>query len=189
MSHSIAEAERELFAEALTCSEDLPAEFVAQALDGPAAERAIDRSEALFRAIAQIEEGGGEEGDERGGHEQSLHRIEAKLNVLLDLVGALVRRDMPTLPLRSVRWSRRGLALPQEAATAPGTLGLLRLQPASWLPQTVELPVEVIACGNESGQNWLWLRLAPRPSSFESAVERHLFRLHRRAIAGARRQR
>jgi hypothetical protein len=51
------------------------------------------------------------------------------------------------------------------------------------------LPVEVVACGNESGQSWLWLRLSPRPRALESAIERHLFRLHRRAIAGARRQR
>lgn len=187
---SIETAERELFGEALACDEVLPAMFAAGDGDDEAArERAAERSESLLRSIAQVEDMQGEDGEDRGAAELALQRVEAKLNLLLELVGEIVRRDSAPLPEQPVRWSRHGLAVPAEAAVVPGMRGLLRLQPAAWLPQVLELPAEVVAVGDREGRRWAWLRFSPLPGALESAIERHLFRLHRRAIAGARRQR
>ncbi|MFN3843155.1 MAG: PilZ domain-containing protein [Rehaibacterium terrae] len=182
-------AERELFDDALTCREALPAEFVPDALDAASRERAAERAEGLLRAIALVEDGHGEEGDERGANEPVLQRIEAKLNLLFELVGLVVRREVAPLPVVELRWSRRGVELAGASPVAPGQAGLLRLQPVSWLPQAIELPVEVIAVDRREPAPRLWLRFSPLPEALESALERHLFRLHRRAIAGARRQR
>ncbi|MBB5016489.1 PilZ domain-containing protein [Rehaibacterium terrae] len=182
-------AERELFDDALTCREALPAEFVPDALDAASRERAAERAEGLLRAIALVEDSHGEEGDERGANEPVLQRIEAKLNLLFELVGLVVRREVAPLPVVELRWSRRGVELAGASPVAPGQAGLLRLQPVSWLPQAIELPVEVIAVDRCEPAPRLWLRFSPLPEALESALERHLFRLHRRAIAGARRQR
>ena len=66
----------------------------------------------------------------------------------------------------------------------------MRLQPADWLPDHIELPVQVLgeaASGN--GGLYLWLRLQSTGEALDTALERHLFRLHRRQIADSRRPR
>lgn len=186
MSTEIERAERELFGEALACEGRLPAEFHA---DGVDAARALERAESLLRSIALIEDGQAEESEERGATELALQRIEARLNLLLELVGALARGGQAGLPVAAVRWSRRGLVMARAADAVPGQAGWVRMQPAAWLPQTIDLPVEVAAVGDRAGEPAIWLRFAPLPEALESALERHLFRQHRRAIADARRQR
>ena len=47
----------------------------------------------------------------------------------------------------------------------------------------------VLACVEDGGTWQLWLGFGPLPPALESALERHLFRVHRRAIAESRRPR
>ena len=65
-----------------------------------------------------------------------------------------------------------------------------RLQPCDWLPDHIDLPVVIVAeAANGAGAHYLWLRFEGLSDALEMALERHLFRLHRRQIAEARRLR
>lgn len=186
MSRAIADAEAELFGEALTCHGDFPLSFQATASESGGVDRAIERAETVLRTIALVEDSHGEEFEERGAHELALQRIEAKLNLVLETLSILIRRDAPHLPVLPMRWSRFGAQLLQPRAELPAQ-GFLILQPVAWMPQRVELPVERIAEIAESdGQQRIWLRFSPLPPALEHALERHLFRLHRREIAATR---
>ncbi|HEY9253827.1 MAG TPA: PilZ domain-containing protein, partial [Stenotrophomonas sp.] len=59
-----------------------------------------------------------------------------------------------------------------------------------WLPEAIELPVRVLAeAASGTGGCFLWLQFDDLEPGLEAALERHLFRLHRRQIAETRRSR
>ncbi len=181
-------AEFELFDDALSCELLQPAEF---RLGSAAGRQAA--AESLLRSLAQIEDFRGEDlGDERGELPLVAQRIEAKLDLMMVLVGRLVRQHEDTLSLRPVRWSRRGIRLETgtRTAAAPGAAGVLCLQPSEWLPEKIELPVTLLSeAASGNGGFFLWLKFADLGAGLEAAMERHLFRLHRRQIADARHER
>lgn len=173
-------ADAALFGDALACEETRRSTFLPQPVDAVLAEAACLRAEASLRAIAVIEDAGGDEED--AAQSPALRRIEARLDLLMTLLGTLAQRSQ-TDPLVSLRWSAVGACLPTRAALAEGSTGLFRIQAALWLPEPLELPATVIAC--EPGQA-VWLRFGPLTEAATSALERHLFRQHRRAIAERR---
>jgi len=179
-------AEQQLFDETLSCELVLPVEF----RPGAAPPRA-GAAEALLRGLAQVEDTRAEDGlEERGELPLAVQRMEAKLDLMLGLLGRLVRQAQPMLPLRPVRWSRLGMRLetPAPAGLAPGTAGVLALQPGEWLPEALELPVRILAeAASGTGGGFLWLRFDELAPGLEAALDRHLFRLHRRQVAEARR--
>lgn len=179
------DADQLLFADALTFCSEFPAAYSAVAPESGSVERALSRSEATLHSIAMIEDTQVDEPDDHHGTDVALQRVEAKLNLILELLGKLARRGADALPLRPMRWSRRGVALHQPFGTADDPSGFLLIQAVSWLPQPLELPVERLASDPASGngEQILYLRFAPRPPALEAAIERHLFRLHRRQIA------
>lgn len=181
-------AESELFDETLSCELALPAEFrIGSAVIRPGT------AEILLRSVALVEDARGDDGhDDRSDATLQVQRLEAKLDLVMVLLGRLVRQSSQDLPLRPLRWSRRGIRLEQGARSgaAPGSMGVIRLQPCDWLPDHIDLPVVIVAeAANGSGAHYLWLRFEGLSDALEMALERHLFRLHRRQIAEARRLR
>ncbi len=180
-------AESELFDDTLSCELDIPAEFVA----GSRQTARSGSAEALLRGLAQVEEARSDDTHEdRGNLPPLVQRMDAKLDLLLVLLGRLARQQGDDLPLRPVRWSRKGLRLETgaRAGAVPGSAGSVKLQPADWLPDHVELPVTVIAeSASGTGSHYLWLRFEPLGAGLEAAMERHIFRLHRRQVAETRR--
>jgi hypothetical protein len=182
-------AETELFEDTLSCDVALPAAFE----PGSTAIRA-GATEMLLRSVALVEDSRGTDGDDdRGGDgNPQLQRLEARMDLALVLLGRLLRQSVQALPLRPVRWSRRGLRLElgQRTGAVQGSAGIVRLQPADWLPDHIELPVQVLGeATSGNGGVYLWLRLQSTGEALETALERHLFRLHRRQIADSRRPR
>lgn len=181
-------AECELFDDALSCQLPQPAEFRLGSAPGRQA-----AAESLLRSLAQVEDFRAEDlGEERGELPLAVQRMEAKLDLMMVLVGRLVRQQHDALPLRPVRWSRRGIRLETGARTAaaPGAAGVLCLQPCQWLPEQIELPVSLLGeAVSGNGGFYLWLKFAQLGAGLEAAMERHLFRLHRRQIAEARQAR
>ena len=180
-------AESELFDETLSCDVALPAEFrLGSSVIRPGS------AETLLRSVALVEDSRGDDGhDDRGESSTQLQRLEAKLDLTMVLLGRLVRQSAQDLDLRPLRWSRRGIRLELGARTgAPaGSLGMIRLQPCDWLPDHIDLPVAVLAeAATGSGSCFLWLRFEPMSDGLEMALERHLFRLHRRQVADSRRR-
>lgn len=181
-------AETELFDDTLSCDVSLPAEFVL----GSAGIRA-GAAEHLLRSIALVEDSrGAEDSEDRSEGNLQIQRLEARLDLALMLLGQLMRQHTPTLPLRPLRWSKRGLRLElgQRIGAHVGSQGIVRLQPSDWLPDVIELPVEVVGeAANNTGGHYLWLQIHTQGDALDMALERHLFRLHRRQIAATRRQR
>jgi hypothetical protein len=147
-------------------------------------------SEMRLRAIALVEDSRNEDSEERGEHAAALQRMEAKLDLVLALcAGVLAQQRQPLLPL-PVRWSARGVRVdwPASAGPLPAVCGIT-LQAADWLPDPIQLPVQVLATEASAGGSRIWLGFTPLSDALQAALERHVFRLHRRQIASNRRQR
>lgn len=178
-------ADTELFADTLSCEPRLPAGFHVTADPGSHA-----TAETLLRSLGQVEDLRSEDSsEERGELPLLVQRMDAKLDLILALIGRLVRQSDTRLALGTVHWSVRGIRLASPHAHPPGTTGSVLLQPSDWLPELLQLPADVLASASDGQQHWLWLRFAPLGTGLQDALERHLFRLHRRQIADARRQR
>lgn len=176
-------AEHALFDGALTCDVVLPARFSVGA-------RAVMQApaEALLQGLAVAEDVRGEDPDDRKEATPSQQRIEAKLDLVLSLLGRLARRHDDMLPVTTLRWSHRGLRLdiatPIDAAV--GSEGVVTLQPATWLSDHIELPARVLAQVEGTHVHHLWLQFEGLNGGLAEAMDRHLFRLHRRQVAEAR---
>lgn len=182
-------AEQALFADILSCEPCLPARFVPmpEALMQP--RRRLVEAERLLLRLAQIEDGQGAEDAEDHGHQDlALQRIEARLHLLSEQVAALLRQAREPLPEQVLHWSSRGVSLTHPQAVDAGDTGLVEIEVAEWLPQPLRLPAVAIATHAEHERHRLWLRFDPGSEGARRALERHLFRLHRREVAEARRQ-
>ena len=176
-------AEHALFDGALTCDVVLPAHFSVGA-------RAVMQApaEALLQGLAVAEDVRGEDPDDRKEATPSQQRIEAKLDLVLSLLGRLARRDDALLPVTTLRWSHRGLRLDiaTPIAAPVGSDGVVTLQPATWLSDHIELPARVLAQVEGTHVHHLWLQFEGLNGGLAEAMDRHLFRLHRRQVAEAR---
>ncbi|TWI02783.1 atypical PilZ domain-containing cyclic di-GMP receptor [Luteimonas cucumeris] len=180
-------AEIELFSDTLSCDVVLPARF-----DPGPAMAAQHAAESLLHGLAIAEDVRSDDNEERGELPQSMQRVEAKLDLILGVLGKLTRARADALPVRHARWSHRGLRLdlPATSGFSTGDSGVLLLQPADWLSDHIELPARVLAeMPGQDGHHHLWLRFGTLLPGLHDALERHLFRLHRRQIAEARRLR
>lgn len=181
------EADAALFGDALACDEVRPASLEPGDLDPAAVHAEALRAEAFLQALALVEDSRGEDLEEHGPTALALQRIEARLDLLTTLIGSLLHgpgRDPP----RPLRWSALGARL-QAAPADAGSTGWLRVQPSDALPQVLRLPVRVLACQALGAETCLWLRFEGIPPALSAALERHLFRVHRREVAERRRPR
>ena len=185
MNHERADAA--LFGDALSCEDLARAAFLPQPLAPAWVETTCARAEIHLSAIAIIEDSRNEE--EEGPQGLALRRIEAKLDLLLTLVGNLNAQANadPRVPLK---WSAQGVRMPAGKACVEGSTGLFRMQATPWLPDPLALPAAVIACApGDDGAPSQWLQFGPLPDATRAALERHVFRQHRRAVAELRAQR
>lgn len=183
-----------VFGDALICEEVRPATFLPQAHDPVLVRRACLRGETLLRAVAIVEDSRVDEPEEHGAADLTLHRIEAKLDLLTSLVATLIQRDQPHDSLRAVQWSARGAILDIGNDSAWQSLlrddtGVLRIEPSDSLPEALLLPATVLRQDHGPNGPQLWLRFVSLGTGLELALERHLFRVHRRAIHESRRLR
>lgn len=177
-----------VFGDTLACDELRPAAFLPGALDQAQLQSTWTRGEMLLRALAVVEDGAGSEEPEHPA-DHAVFRIEAKLDLLTALVASLATGPDADR-LRELRWSSQGACLAVESSMPVGMVGRLRVQPADWLPSPLLLPAVVHASDiDASGRPRVWLRFGPLSPALETALERHLFRVHRRAVAESRRAR
>ncbi|MDR6990866.1 PilZ domain-containing protein [Luteimonas sp. 3794] len=175
-----------LFGDTLDCSLTLPVQVVASTASGRQAQAVT-----LLHGLAQIEDLRKDEGvnEEHGDLPLLAQRMDAKLDLILALVGRLAARA-DGLPECALRWSAAGVRVDLDDAPAltPGAPALVRLQPAEWLPDHLELPARVIARKQLDSRVRLWLGFVDLRGDLVEALDRHLFRLHRRAVAEQRRR-
>ncbi|TBR12493.1 MAG: PilZ domain-containing protein [Lysobacter sp.] len=186
-------ARQALFDDVIATVESRPAVLLPEAPDASRRRGLATRAEALLRALALVEDGRPDEPEEHGQADPALRRLEAKVDLLVSLVGSLLQREQTPDPLRTLQWSARGasIELPMDAPAlaAAGAIAMLRLHLSDALPEPLQLPVRVLAVEPSPAGRRLFLQFDHLPPSLEALLERHLFRTHRRAIAESRRQR
>ena len=182
-------AEAELFGDVLVHQDRRPAAFLPGFADTPAAHVGVARAEMLLTSLALSENARSEgDGDDHAEPSSALQRVEAKIDLALGLLGTMLRERGDLPPPTVLRWSTRGAridVLGDALAIRPGARGVLRVQPADWLPDCIELPSHVIAVEGARA----WLAFEPLSPNLADALERHLFRLHRKQVAESRRLR
>ena len=178
-------ADEALFGDSLDCSLVLPVSVTPSSANGRQAQAVT-----LLHGLAQIEDLRKDDGGEEHGDLPLLaQRMDAKLDLILALVGRLASRA-DGLPEHPVRWSSAGLRIDLEDAgdLVPHAHVLVRLQPADWLPDHLELPATVLDRRESATRTRLWLAFADLNADLVEALDRHLFRLHRRQVAEQRRR-
>ncbi|WP_372722232.1 PilZ domain-containing protein [Immundisolibacter sp.] len=111
-----------------------------------------------------------------------LHRLDQKLDLLLDLCGHLVRRELALPPPQALRLGARGIVW--EPATPPAAgPGSISLYLQSSLPTPLELPalLTVLPDGHALAE------FHGLDRAVVDGLERFVFRRHRRAVALAKR--
>lgn len=170
------QAEAALFGEALALDAPLRLEL----RPGPPAPGARDAAERLLRDLAMIEDRRTDEADGSGAPDPALRRLEAKLDLTLQLLAAALPQLSGPAP-QLVRIGSRGLRVATNPALPDAAV--LRWQPGEGLPLCLELPLTRLA--RDATHDW-WAFDA-LPEALDDALARHLFRLHRREVANQRR--
>ncbi len=173
-------AEAALFEGAVAC--ELQARLRVQLGATPAG--SAETAERLLRDLAMIEERRGEADDTAHPTDPALRRLEAKLDLTLQLLAQALPALAP-LPSRAVRLSARGVRIEAESPEAATTDGAATLawQPSDGLPLVLHLPVRRLAIDAERS----WWIFEPLDPALADLLERHVFRLHRRWLAAQRR--
>ncbi len=144
---------------------------------------------ALLRGLAVIDDGAPRADDPEHPVDPALLRMEAKLDVLtLLMTGFAASQGALDAPV-DLTWSARGAEVLVQGAFAIGSEGTFRMAASEWLPTPLMLPASVIASEAGDGNvTRVWLRFGPLSPSMEDALERHVFRIHRREVAEIRRR-
>jgi hypothetical protein len=141
-----------------------------------------DQNLRTLHAIAVLDER--HVGTETGGAlEAEIERLHQKVDVVLELLGAVLRAGRSEAPAVAVRLSREGLSWPVTLLAPPPQtplLASLSLHPCAPAPLT--WPVRVI--GEHEGE--ICAHFDEMSEVFAAALERFVFTRHRRSVAGAR---
>jgi len=143
---------------------------------------------ALLRAVSALEE---RHSDSPESHQLPLpevQRLEAKLDLILTLVGQ-IRAASDIIPSSvTVELSAAGLAWwpREEGAPAIGEIGVVSISLATYAAQPLVLPGEVVAQADWDGGPAVLVVFDGINEVVADALEKFVFRHHRRAIAGSR---
>lgn len=185
------QAHEALFGDILTLHETRSATFLPGALDDVTRERLALQGEALLRGLAVIDDGAPRVEDPEQPADPALLRLEAKLDVLtLLMTGFAAAQGAIDAPV-ALTWSARGAEVQVRGAFAVGTVGTFRMSASEWLPTPLVVPATVVASASGDGGDdvtRVWLRFGPLSPSLADALERHVFRIHRREVAEIRRR-
>lgn len=125
---------------------------------------------------------------EESGLESEVARLHQKMQLLMEMVGGLLRSQqaVPTaLPVRMVagglRWSDR------ELPTGDAGVVELWLHPAC--PEPLRLPLRLLKVEAEPGGVRVDAAFGELPETLASGLEKHVFLRHRRELAEVRQQR
>jgi hypothetical protein len=157
-------------------------------VEGAALSRLNADNHQLLAAESSLEEARAHEAlkDEPQALVHELQRLEYKLNILLRLTAALSVQHNALPPAQKVRLSAGGVEWIGAVGVAGGATGLLQLYVNAALPQPLRLPCRVFGERVVAGQQIAQLRFAGISEAVAEALNKLIFRHHRRLVAGAR---
>lgn len=142
-----------------------------------------ERNLSTLASIAAIEERRADSADDDSPVLQELARLDAKLNALVDIVNRLL---VPTsaLPARAhVRFNAIGALVPAALLPAEGDAVCMRIHLDACPSLPLELPARV---RRRLDDGLAFLAFEPLGDAAADAIERFVFRHHRRKVAEAR---
>jgi len=111
-----------------------------------------------------------------------LLRIEAKLNVVMQLLGQMLQSRQPTLPAVTLRFTSDSLAWQIEQALPVGSLIQVSLYPENSIPLAISFVARVLGVT----ERWMEVDMHGLSEEEQTIWSRWVFRQHRRQVAQAR---
>jgi len=141
-------------------------------------------NEETLRVILSLDAHHVEAGDENPELAHEIERLESKINLLLELVGQVLARQLQIPEAVDVRLSAREIAW-QSAPPAPASGdGVVELYVCTRYPRPLHLPVRFRPAGQPG---WTHAELRELGEPVQELLEKLVFRHHRRQIAAHRR--
>lgn len=151
---------------------------------GEALMRLRDANLTVLNLVSAVEEHRADGSDDDTGGAGELVRLDAKVNLLLELVQRLVAGDQRPPARLAVRFNAHGLSVARTAdlAGAQWVSVFIHLDACRAMP--LELPAQVLALPDQARLLLAFQDIGP---AIEEALDRLVFRYHRRQIAIERR--
>lgn len=121
--------------------------------------------------------------DEDSAVGQEMQRLDSKLNVLMAMMDQLLRRNTELPSRRLVRFNAHGALLPRMIWPVGAERALLRLHIDGCLALPLELPARLM---QERDSDHIFVAFETLDEVTRDALERLVFRHHRRKVAGQR---
>jgi len=172
------------FEQRVSCEESLHAdcEPLAWPPSPSQLQQLAERNANTLAAIAALEERRADTGEDDSPLMQEVLRMDAKLNVLVEIVNNLLVPGSTLPPRQLLRFNAIGAVLPASLVPAGGGL-LLRIR----FDLCRSLPLELAAqVERQFDDGRVFVVFAPLGDALGDAIERLVFRHHRRKVAGAR---
>lgn len=157
----------------------------------PGGDEALQRINAgasrVLRALAALEDTARDSAEEASPLHQEIHRLEGKLDLVMSMMADLTAERLALPPNYKLTLRANGLnwlEQPTGLDLASGEVGLAVIYLYPGLPLAVRLPAKVVDGDNDCPA----LVFEGLTAETRNALERHVFRHHRRAVARARRQ-
>lgn len=138
------------------------------------------RNEAVLRSLAMLEEHDETRADP--GDRAELHRLEGKLNLVLELVSELVR-DQEQAVVQPVRFNALGLCWNVDSAQDDGILLEIECYALPAWPVPLRLFARSVDCFRDGGSWRLCARFEGLTSGVSEWLDKLAFRRHRREVA------
>lgn len=147
-----------------------------------------ERNLRILLACAALEEHGQHDKPaEDTPHAADILRIDLKINLLLDMVGALLAASQSRPPAVPARFNSHGIVWEASGPSpGPGQMGLVEIHLRECLAQPLAL-IGVVA--EDPVERHVHVRFDPLQNPVADQFERLVFRRHRRQVAGGRLQR
>ncbi|RDI97728.1 PilZ domain-containing protein [Dyella solisilvae] len=142
-----------------------------------------ERNLNVLGTLAAFGERRNESADEDTPMALDLMRLDNKLNVLMGMLDQLLQRDLPLPPRQPVEFNAIGAVLPVVVWPRVQAAGLLRLHFDGCLALPLELPARLV---QERDMDHVFVAFEFMDDVMGDALERLVFRHHRRKVAGRR---
>jgi len=149
------------------------------ALD-PATPRNAEPNHLIFTLLDNLDEPAHHKADMENAAE--FMRIEAKLNVILQILGQLLQSRQAPLPIHAIRFTSASLAWQVEQPLPVGSLLQVSLYPEDHIPLALIFEAKVLACED----HWLEVDMHGLNEEEQAMWSRWVFRQHRRHVAQVR---
>lgn len=150
--------------------------------------RLQDNNDEVLRVIAVLDEHLSETSEEHVPLSQEMMRIEAKVNLLLALVGQLFTLHYPQPPARPIKLTPHGVEWVSGDGAGHGEYGVVELYLSPRCPRPLVFPGTVIHVGALPGGHVIQIEFAGMSEASRERLEKIIFRHHRRSVALARRR-